>query len=138
LEKTSLIAPYINSDLVLILQLALLGEIYEVSDQLFFCRDYSGRTNRRFRTYAELIAWHDPSKGSRWQFPVWRVAAELARSIYRAKLEPREAVSCYWTLLKWCRWNYKAYIHEIIHAGRDTGPRKVGRDASSDIETGNL
>ncbi len=123
LEKTSLVAPYINSDLVLILQLALLGEICEIPDQLYFCRDHSERTNRRYRTYAELVAWHDPSKRSRWQFPRWRVALELARSINRAKLEPREAVACYWALLKRCRWEYKGYIREIIYAGREIGPR---------------
>lgn len=123
LEKTSLIAPYINSDLVLILQLALLGEIYEVSDQLVFFRDHSGRTNRRFQTYAEMVSWHDPSKRSRWQFPRWRVVLELARSINHARLDPRGAVDCYWALLKWCRWDYKGYIREIIYAGRSIGPR---------------
>jgi glycosyltransferase involved in cell wall biosynthesis len=123
LERTSLIAPYINSDLVLILQLALQGEVHEVADQLFLCRDFPGRTNRRYNTYAEMVAWHDPAKKSRWQFPCWRVAWELARSIGRAKLAPREAAACYWALLKWCRWGYKHYIREIIYAGRAIGPR---------------
>lgn len=123
LKKTSLLAPYVNSDVVLILQLALLGEIYEVSDVLLFFRDHLDRTNHRFKTYAEIVSWHDPSKQSRWQFPRWRVMLELARSISRTGLEIKGAVDCYWALLKWCRWNYKGYMQEIVYAGRSIGPR---------------
>lgn len=120
LQKTSLIGPYINSDVVLILELALLGKVYEVPEQLFFCREHSERTCTRFDTYAELAAWHDPRKGHRWQFPRWRLALEFFRSINRAEVGRQEAAACYLSALKWCRWHYRPFIRDLILVGRNT------------------
>jgi hypothetical protein len=124
LKKTTLLAPYINSDVVLLLQIALRGEFYELPECLFFCREHAERTCTRFKTYAELAAWHDTRKGGRWQFPRWRLVFEFFRSIAGVQLGFGEAAACYVSALKWCRWHYRPLLRDLALAGRNTLARE--------------
>jgi glycosyltransferase involved in cell wall biosynthesis len=119
LVHTSLIGPYPASDMVLLLQLALMGKIYEIPEQLFFCREHAGRSCRRNRTYADLATWHNPSRKIRWQLPRWRLAFEFFRCISHARLGLRQSISCYISILKWCRWHYRPFIRDLINVSHN-------------------
>jgi glycosyltransferase involved in cell wall biosynthesis len=97
LRKTRLIDGFVGSDRVLLLELAILGEIWEIPETLFLKRDYPGRASHINKTKAEFAAWLDPmrkEKNSRKQLIV-----EFERSIARLPLAPGERLLCFWTAL---------------------------------------
>ena len=114
LKKTSLVAPYISSDQTLLLQLALMGEFYEVQEPLFFFREHPQRSIWQFKTFAGYAGWHDPSKQSRIQMPCWRLAFEFLRSVARAEIQWREAKDSYVSVAKWCWWHRSSLVRDLV------------------------
>jgi polysaccharide pyruvyl transferase WcaK-like protein/glycosyltransferase involved in cell wall biosynthesis len=95
LRKTRLIDGFWSSDHVLLLELAILGEIWEIPETLVLKRDYPGRCCRTNKSKAEFAAWFDPTRkdiNSRKMLMV-----EHARSIARLPLAPVERLLCFWT-----------------------------------------
>ena len=65
LRRTGLIRPYPASDLVLLAELALRGELREVPERLFERRIHSESATKGERDAEEIAAWFDPSERSR-------------------------------------------------------------------------
>jgi glycosyltransferase involved in cell wall biosynthesis len=127
LEKTSLIAPYISSDQILLLQLALLGEFCEFPEPLFFCREHRERGCRQHHTFAEVAAWYDPNRRSGVHLPRWRLLVEFLRSINNcAELELRETRECYLSVIRWCRWNYLQFVKDLALAAQYLSAKTIG------------
>jgi len=95
LRKTRLIDGFWSSDHVLLLELAILGEIWEIPETLVLKRDYPGRCCRMNKTKAEFAAWFDPARKERNSGK--KVIVEHARSIARLPLTPVERLLCFWT-----------------------------------------
>jgi glycosyltransferase involved in cell wall biosynthesis len=105
LRQTRLIDPFLASDWVLLLELAILGEIWEIPEVLFQRRDHAGMSTIANRTQADLIKWFDTSsrKSQRNVFsqmklplqPRTRLAIEYGRSIARLPLPPMERFCCF-------------------------------------------
>jgi glycosyltransferase involved in cell wall biosynthesis len=96
LRKTRLIGSFFAADYVLLGELAMLGEIWEVEKVLFRLREHSGRSmeaNRGLRAHA---AWYDPAAARKlfimpdWEGMVW----ELFKSALRSSLLPAEKTRC--------------------------------------------
>jgi glycosyltransferase involved in cell wall biosynthesis len=105
LRKTRLIDGFWSSDHVLLLELAILGEIWEIPETLVLKRDYPERCCRTNKTKAEFAAWFDPTRKDRNSRK--KLIVEHARSIARLPLAPVERLLCLWAaFLAWFRRRY--------------------------------
>lgn len=119
LRKTRLMGPFVCSDQVLLVELALRGEFYEVPERLFLFREHPDRSIRQLKSFWEYVKWHDPKRGCRVQLPRWKLVYEFLRAIAGAKIERREARRCYISVLKWCRWHSSSLLNDLqIAAGQ--------------------
>jgi glycosyltransferase involved in cell wall biosynthesis len=104
LKKTPLIQNYIASDMILLGELALLGEFYEISEYLFFRRDHRQTSVKANPTYYERTLWFDPQKKGKILLPSWRWFCEYIISICRVQLSLHDRIMCLFEMVKWVRW----------------------------------
>jgi glycosyltransferase involved in cell wall biosynthesis len=96
LRKTRLIGSFFGADFVLLGELAMLGEIWEVDEVLFRLREHRGRSMRANQSARARAAWYDPAATQRlvvipdWEQMVW----ELLKSARRSSLPPEEKLRC--------------------------------------------
>jgi len=95
LRRTALIGNYAAADRVLLAELALLGQFYEVPEHLFFRRGHPQRSLAANVTDNEIAAWFDPALRKRILLPRWRRFSEYIKAIWRAPLSWPERVRCY-------------------------------------------
>jgi glycosyltransferase involved in cell wall biosynthesis len=93
LEKTPLIKDYHSTDKILLGELALLGEFYEVPERLFYRRFHPGISTRAYVTAQATARWFNPS--ARWAFPRLRRMLEFRNSLQRAPLTAYQRLYCY-------------------------------------------
>jgi hypothetical protein len=136
LKRTSLVAPYISSDQILLLQLALLGEFYELSEQLFFFREHPTRSVWRFNTLAGMSGWYDPNRGGRIHCPRLRLVFEFLRSVAGAGIPWREARDCYISILKDCYWHRSSLVLDLVMAMRQFAVMMCGLPPIPDWKSG--
>jgi glycosyltransferase involved in cell wall biosynthesis len=88
LRKTGLIGPFFGADYVLLGELAMLGEIWEIDEVLFRLRAHPKRSMKANATARERAAWYDPQAiGKRLVLPNWeRMVVELLKSVRRSSL----------------------------------------------------
>jgi len=106
LRKTPLMGTYIGSDYNLLVELSLIGRIYEIPEVLFFRRShpetYGYRAenlwNKGFN-YQEKMAWW--TQNYRFSFERWRIFLEYLKSVRHSPLKWSERVLCYTQVLKW-------------------------------------
>ena len=107
LRKTRLIDRFLASDHVLLLELAILGEIWEIPEVLFQRRYHSRISTNANLTDAEFQQWWDPSQKSKRFFlprirlkllPRTRLLKEFSRSVGRMPLSPKERLLCFVTV----------------------------------------
>ncbi len=110
LQTTPLIGSYSGSDIVLLGELVLLGEIYEISEALFFRRSHPQSHARVTPDYNERAAWFDPTKKGKISLTTWRWFFEYSKSLNRVKLERSEKIRCYKRLAKWFRWHWSVVL----------------------------
>jgi glycosyltransferase involved in cell wall biosynthesis len=116
LRKTRLMQPFAATDYVLLVEVALMSEIWELPETLFQRRihpDISTTANKKSR---DLLVWLDPSQRRIRNFvpPTLRLGLEFFRTIMRAKLSLRERFLCYWTVfMVWSPREYQKYRNKI-------------------------
>src|SRR5664280_2660613 len=101
LKKTRLIQPYFASDFVLLVEVALLGEIREFPEVLFQRRVHPDISTNTNRNWLQFQAWFDPSQKSLKRFihPDMRVGMGFLSAIARMPMPVRERLLCYKTIL---------------------------------------
>lgn len=101
LRQTRLFDRMIAADFVLLGELAMLGEFWEVPETLFQRRIHSGISTRANRGADQLLQWWDPTqpKYRRLLSPMLRLGSEYLRSIRRLPLPPVEKLRCCATAL---------------------------------------
>ena len=108
LRKTRLIDGFFASDWVLLLELAILGEIWEIPEILFQRRSHPGISTNTNKTRAEFLHWCDPSQKAKVRLfpqmklelePRFRLAVEYANSVRRMPLPSNERLRCFFTAL---------------------------------------
>jgi glycosyltransferase involved in cell wall biosynthesis len=107
LRKTRLLGPFLASDWVLLSELAILGEIWEIPEILFQRRLHPEVSTFANKTHAELAEWFDTSRKprKRQRFPRIKLALqprikvlwEYGRSIARMPMPARERFLCFLT-----------------------------------------
>jgi glycosyltransferase involved in cell wall biosynthesis len=113
LAMTRLLGHYVAADLVLLAELALLGEFYEVPEHLFLRRDHPHKSGRANPSLAAIAAWYDPANRGRVPLPTWRLFFETLSSIKRSQTPYSEKFHCYGYMVKWFRWNLKDLKSEL-------------------------
>jgi len=96
LRKTRLIDQFVASDYVLLAELAMLGEIWEVPETLFQRRVHPNISTYANRNPRDLLRWYDPSKQSAKSLlsPMMALGGEYLRSVGRLPLDRRERLRC--------------------------------------------
>ena len=95
LKRTPLIGNYAGADRILLGELALLGQFFEVPEYLFLRRGHPQRPLAAAVTDSEIAAWLDPAMRREILLPRWRRFFEYLRAIKRAPLSWSERVRCY-------------------------------------------
>jgi len=100
LRKTRLIQPFFAADNVLLVEVALAGEIWELPETLFQRRLHSGISTTANKNWRELLVWFDPSQRGLKTFvpPTLRLGLEFTRAVTRSQLPLRERCLCYLTV----------------------------------------
>jgi len=134
LRQTPLIASYAASDRTCLVALGLLGRFYRIPEYLFFSRDHSGRSIRKFPNPSYRTEWFDPNERGRISFPYWRIFFEYIKTLNRVSLPLEQRLACYSHLVKWLRKNYRRLKkdlrtgakHTLIHVAGDILKLKKG------------
>jgi glycosyltransferase involved in cell wall biosynthesis len=130
LRKTKLMAGYASPDVVLLGEMALLGEIHEVQDYLFRRRDHAKRSMRAMPQAQDRTVWYNPAKRGKVEPPTWRHFYEHAQALHRVPMPLLERLHCEWELVRWAIWHRRRLFGEssvalrflLAHA---TAPRRT-------------
>jgi glycosyltransferase involved in cell wall biosynthesis len=98
LRQSGLLGEYPMADRVLISELALMGQIYELPAYLFLRRIHPGFTTRVNAVEANFHGWKTGRRSRAIQFPKWQHFAEYLNVIRRAELRTAETFRCYFQL----------------------------------------
>lgn len=108
LRRTRLIDSFIASDFVLLAELSMLGQFWQIPEILFYNRDHPQRSTHAARGNLKTLAWYNPGLKPaarllhEW-LPGWtrwnRLVYEYLRSVGRLGLRPRDRALCYATVL---------------------------------------
>jgi glycosyltransferase involved in cell wall biosynthesis len=94
LRRTQLHGAYPTADMILLAELALRGEFFEVAQPLFLRRDHPARPRRAYRTPAEFAAWFDPGSSGPIRFLRWTRFVNHLRAIARAPIGLDQKLRC--------------------------------------------
>jgi glycosyltransferase involved in cell wall biosynthesis len=96
----------IETDHVVLSELALLGELIEIPEVLYWQRRHPGCAIPTHRTARELLAWNDPRRANDWIFlPHWeRVYIEYLKGIWHMPLSVADRLLCFCTVPAVCYW----------------------------------
>lgn len=97
LRRTRLIGAYNGSDHVTLAELALLGEFWEIPEQLFYRRRHPGDSvTGKLDTPQVIAEWFDPKNRDRLLLsPRGRLFVEHLRAVARARIPVVEQMRCF-------------------------------------------
>lgn len=101
LRLTPCIGNYEACDKVLLAELALRGQFYEVPEYLFSRRDHPNRAYNRSARPSYRAAWHDPGKKHYFVVPRWRLLREYIAAVNRVSLNWADRLRSYRVLGHW-------------------------------------
>ena len=116
LKMTPLIGSYPSSDVILLAELALLGEYYEIPEYLFFRREHAQTSVRAQPTFRQRLAWYDPAKKGQLHLTRWKWFFEYLAAIRRVQMSWGEKARCYIQIAKWFTWNWIWLVKDLIKA----------------------
>ena len=100
LRQTPLHGSYVASDQVLLIQMLLLGEFYQVPEPLYFRRDHQLASMTKHRTPQERQKWFDTQKKKRIILPNWNLLFQYLNSVKRAPLTSSTKLRCYYEVFR--------------------------------------
>ncbi|NOY55780.1 MAG: glycosyltransferase [Actinobacteria bacterium] len=114
LRQTRLVGPFVGSDEVLLAEISLLGQMWEVPERLFLRRLHAQRSLEAFPDSHERTSWFDPSVNNAWALPRTRILLADSRSVLTLPLPPatrlRAVLTLFGTYLS--RW-WKVIVREV-------------------------
>jgi len=96
LRKTPGLGSFLQHDIILLGELALLGKFFIVQEYLFYHRYHSEMSHVANKSDKERLAWFDPTKTGKLQFPKWRQFFEYLKAINRVPMGKHEKLQCYY------------------------------------------
>jgi glycosyltransferase involved in cell wall biosynthesis len=118
LRKTVLIGSYSSSDMILLADLILRGEFYEVPEYLFLRRDHEAASVQSNRDYQARQVWFNPQNRGKIELTHWRWVWELLRVIGRAPLSWHDRLLCYAHMQWWLRRTRREMLNDLSVAAR--------------------
>jgi hypothetical protein len=117
LKKTPLIGNLAWADLVLLGELCLLGEFYEIPEYLFFFRwhENSSRETRKV-SWEALALWYDSKNQGKILMPTCTLFSQQLQSVNRVPMTAFEKIACYVQLAQWFSWKWKTMVKEMLIA----------------------
>jgi hypothetical protein len=113
LERTHLNGSFPSSDYVLLAELAMLGEIRQLDEPLFFRRVHGGSSRNANASPEQLAEWFGASSTTRREQT--RLFAEHLRAIASSPIAPRERLRCLVTFVNvWLRRNGVHIVEELF------------------------
>jgi glycosyltransferase involved in cell wall biosynthesis len=122
LAKTGLLGAYPRSDRNLIGELALHGEIAQISEPLFLRRIHALISTEVNRSETALAAWFDPRLEDRITFPRWRRLAEYLLAITRAPIGGLDKLRCCLLIARFVAFpsRWKGILEDLLTAMKTT------------------
>jgi glycosyltransferase involved in cell wall biosynthesis len=114
LQQTRKHGAYISADYILLAELALLGQFWEIPEPLFLRRDHPSMSRRANRTTAELAEWFETGAGARHRSEFLRLLAEYVSALGRAPLPPTDRLRAFSTLVPWLRRFHRSILRELL------------------------
>jgi len=127
LERTRLMDVFLTADYVLLAELALAGEFWQVPERLFSRREHPGASRQAHRTAAAYAEFYNPGSGrtargeERYMREFTRVGWEMFRSINSAGLPPSERIACSAVLVREWGWRHGARMLSELFRREYTG-----------------
>ncbi len=100
LRQTVSHGSYPSSDEVLLAQLALLGEYYEIPDRLYLYRRHREQSTKQSQQRARMV-FFDTALTRKILLPKWMYLFAALGVIKSTPLKFGERMSCYWTMVRW-------------------------------------
>ena len=123
LKKTSIHGDFSDGDRCVLVELALRGDFYRISEPLFFHREHSNRFTHQHPSRQEQTRRANPDQSIRFVFPHFRILQEYTRAVHCGPLPLGERLRCYLHLLNWVRryrsrfWSDITFsVRELIHS----------------------
>jgi len=99
LRRTGLVGNYVGSDVVLVVELALHGQFFELPEPLFFRRIHAGAFSS-LPTLESRQEHVDPIRKRRFFLILWRHQVEYARAVLRAPVSLADKGQLLWRALR--------------------------------------
>lgn len=95
LAQTRLLDAFPSADYIMMAELALTGEFWELPEPLFFRREHAGMSRLAARSTSDVAEWFKPGSGrDKTRREYWRVFYEHFVSIRRSSLSVDEKLRC--------------------------------------------
>jgi len=95
LGSTGLLGNYVSADMVLLAELAMIGEFWEVPDHLFFRRRHPESSWESGRTFEQIAERFDPHNRGRAVARLTRLFWEHLKSVHRLGISRADKLQCY-------------------------------------------
>ena len=128
LRQIPILQPYVDSDRVFLLRLALRGRIVEIPERLFYSRTHDQRYSSLASTPRLQVQWFDTSKRVGLFFPYWRLWRESFRAVTLAPLSRLEKASCHWQVALCpvrAQWYRRRLRFDVTRAARELFQRSA-------------
>ena len=116
LRTTALIGSYPASDEVMLGELALLGEFYEIPEYLFLRREHPCRLTRAYKNQKQLAVEFDPANQNRILLLTWQQLRGHLAYINRVSMSWQEKAYCYLELRQWIYRKKRALVTDLIQS----------------------
>lgn len=114
LRKTRLLGGYIDADRVLLAELALLGQFWEMDKPMFERRMHPGGSTFANVTRAQSASWWDPANRKSFHLPNWRLLQEHVGAVLHVPLTSNERRRCALSLARtWPEVYGKAMMGDV-------------------------
>ncbi len=115
LRRTPLIGRYIGSDICLLTELSLYGNLWEVPEFLFFRRNHPAASSSN-KSVEKQMEFFDPADKQLIRLTQWRHLIEHVRSLWRVPLRLSETARAGAFLLRFAVWNREKLASELWFA----------------------
>jgi glycosyltransferase involved in cell wall biosynthesis len=113
LKTTPLIGSYISSDMTLLGELALLGEFYEIPENLFFRRHHPQMSVQANYDWEKRLRWFNPERKGKLLLPHWSLFLGYLSAINRVQFSWDEKLRCYTLMLSFLIEKQKLFTKEL-------------------------
>lgn len=118
LRESVLIGGYSSSDMILLAELILRGEFYEVPEPLFLRRDHAEASVQANRNYQQRQVWFNPRNRGKLELTRWVWLGQLLRVIGRVPLPWHQRLLCYAHMQWWLRRTRRELLADLRFAAR--------------------